>query len=636
MQNIIVGTAGHVDHGKTCLIKALSGFDTDRLKEEKKRGITIDLGFASLPNEQGLHIGIIDVPGHEKFVKNMLAGIGGIDLVLMVIALDEGVMPQTVEHFEILKMLGIRRGIIVLTKADLVDEDWAALVEADVEELVKGSFLEHAPMIRVSAYTGQNIDKLHAMILEKVADLGKRREEPELFRLPIDRVFTMEGFGTVITGTLQEGSVRVGDEIMVYPQERLIRVRGIQSHGKREEEACAGQRTALNLQNVRKEDLVRGDVLAYPGSLIRTSFVDVRVSIFKTSKRELRNGDRVHLSYGAAQVIAKAVLLNKDAIGAGESDYAQLRFDEPVVMKRGDRFIIRFLSPTETFGGGVVLDAAAAKHKRNDEEVLAVLAVKENGTDEAIAELEIREESRSFPKKSRISAILDLPAAEVFEITEHLKAKKKILIFADDSMIHMDYWKQIAEYADALLKKFHAENPITEGMDKEEFKSRLSDAFYLKDMRTAGLLLDELVKRGIAKTSGTYVSSKEFAAEYSDELGSMLEHIKNAYEKAGFEAPLTAEVLEPFKDKNRAKQIVADLQKNERLVKISPTVYMDADAYEKAVALLRAKIDQSGAVSLAEVRDLFGTSRKYAVQFLECLDKKKITKMVGEKRVLIH
>ena len=262
MHNIIVGTSGHVDHGKTCLIKALSGFDTDRLKEEKKRGITIDLGFANLPNDAGLHIGIIDVPGHEKFVKNMLAGIGGIDLVLLVVALDEGVMPQTVEHFEIIKMLNIKRGIIVLTKSDLVDKEWQDIVEEDVKNLVKGSFLENAPIIRVSSYTSENIAKLNEMIINMVSDIGDRKNDPELFRLPIDRVFTMEGFGTVITGTLQEGSVSLGDEIMLYPKEKLLKIRGIQSHGQKEEKAFAGQRVALNLLNIRKEELERGDILA--------------------------------------------------------------------------------------------------------------------------------------------------------------------------------------------------------------------------------------------------------------------------------------------------------------------------------------------------------------------------------------
>ena len=310
MQNVIVGTAGHVDHGKTCLIKALSGIDTDRLKEEKKRGITIELGFANLIDTDGVHIGIIDVPGHEKFVKNMLAGIGGIDLVLLVIALDEGVMPQTVEHFEILKMLQIRQGIVVLTKSDTVDSDWADMVEEDVRELIKGSFLEQAELIRVSSYTGENIDVLRQKIVTMAKQAGKRREEKELFRLPIDRVFTMEGFGTVVTGTLIEGMCEAGEEVMVYPQERLLKIRGVQSHGQKEEKACAGQRTAINLAGIKKEELSRGEVLAYPGSLVNSTMVDATLRLFDSTQRKLKNGDRVHLSYGSAQAIGKVILLD--------------------------------------------------------------------------------------------------------------------------------------------------------------------------------------------------------------------------------------------------------------------------------------------------------------------------------------
>lgn len=636
MQNIIVGTAGHVDHGKTCLIKALSGFDTDRLKEEKKRGITIDLGFANLPNDAGLHIGIIDVPGHEKFVKNMLAGIGGIDLVLMVIALDEGVMPQTTEHFEILKMLHIRQGILVLTKSDLVDEEWAQLVEADVEDLVQGSFLEHAPVIRVSSFTGENIDLLHDRIIQMVSDLGTRCEEPELFRLPVDRVFTTEGFGTVITGTLQEGMVQAGAEVMVYPRERLIKIRGIQSHGRKEDAAIAGQRTALNLLNVKKEDLKRGDVLAYPGSLVPSALVDVKLSIFQTSDRELKSGDRIHLNYGSAQTIAKAVLMDQDRIARGESAYAQLRFDEPVVLKRNDRFIIRFLSPVETFGGGIVLDASPCKHRRGDPQVMESLGIKEKGTDLEVMELMIKEESRNFPCAGRIAANMDLPKSRVVQLMGSLKESKRILILSDDSVIHMDHWKKISDYGEALLAEYHRENPVNEGMDKEEFKSRLSEQFRIKDIRKGAALLAELVKRMVVRTQGAYVSGKDFSTTYSRELKGMLEQIGTLYARAGIEAPLTAEVADRFKDKNRARQIIADMHKNGRLIKLNPASYMDSRAYDQVLADLKGYLAVHGEISLGEFRDLCGTSRKYAVQLLEFMDKKKITKMVGDKRVLIH
>lgn len=635
MKNIIVGTAGHVDHGKTCLIKALSGFDTDRLKEEKKRGITIDLGFANLPNEAGLHIGIIDVPGHEKFIKNMLAGIGGIDLVLMVIALDEGVMPQTTEHFEILKMLHIRRGIVVLTKCDTVDDEWAQLVEADVEDMVKGSFLEGAPMIRVSSYTGENIGMLHDKIIESVSDLRTRRENKELFCLPIDRVFTTEGFGTVITGTLQEGMVEAGQEIMVYPREQLIKIRGIQSHGQRADRAVAGQRTALNLLNVKKDELKRGDVLACPGSLLKSVLLDVKISIFQSSARELKTGDRVHFNYGSAQVTAKAVLIDHDVIGHGESAYAQLRFDEPVVLKRNDHFIIRFLSPAETFGGGIVLDPAPCRHKRGDQKAIESMRLKETGTDQEVMEQMIREESSRFPSVGRIAVAMDLPKERAVQTGEKLKENKKILLLAEDMTIHMDYWKEIAGYAEQLLEEFHKDNPITEGMDKEEFKSRLNEEFHLGDTKKAAVILAELVKRMAVKTQGAYVSGRNFSAQYSKELAGMQQKIQKQYADAGLEAPLTTEVLELFQDKNRAKQIIADLHKNGRLVKLNPSAYMDSGAFDQVVENLKVYMAKNGEISLGEFRDLCQTSRKYAVQLLEYMDKKKITKMVGEKRKLL-
>ena len=556
-------------------------------------------------------------------MKNMLAGIGGIDLVLMVIALDEGVMPQTTEHFEILKMLHIRQGILVLTKSDLVDEEWAQLVEADVEDMVQGSFLEHAPVIRVSSFTGENIDLLHDRIIQMVSDLGTRCEEPELFRLPVDRVFTTEGFGTVITGTLQEGMVQAGAEVMVYPRERPIKIRGIQSHGRKEDAAIAGQRTALNLLNVKKEDLKRGDVLAYPGSLVPSALVDVKLSIFQTSDRELKSGDRIHLNYGSAQTIAKAVLMDQDRIARGESAYAQLRFDEPVVLKRNDRFIIRFLSPVETFGGGIVLDASPCKHRRGDPQVMESLGIKEKGTDLEVMELMIKEESRNFPCAGRIAANMDLPKSRVVQLMGSLKESKRILILSDDSVIHMDYWKKISDYGEALLAEYHRENPINEGMDKE-------------DIRKGAALLAELVKRMVVRTQGAYVSGKDFSTTYSRELKGMLEQIGTLYARAGIEAPLTAEVADRFKDKNRARQIIADMHKNGRLIKLNPASYMDSRAYDQVLADLKGYLAVHGEISLGEFRDLCGTSRKYAVQLLEFMDKKKITKMVGDKRVLIH
>ena len=635
MQNVIVGTSGHVDHGKTCLIKALSGIDTDRLKEEQKRGITIELGFANLPNEEGLHIGIIDVPGHEKFVKNMLAGIGGIDLVLLVIALDEGVMPQTVEHFEILKMLHIRQGIIVFTKSDLVDEDWAEMVEDDVTSLVEGSFLEHAERIRVSAYTGENIDTLKQMILDKVRNVGMRRSEPELFRLPIDRVFTMEGFGTVITGTLLEGSCKAGEDIMVYPEERVIKIRGIQSHGTKEEAAYAGQRTAINLANVKKEELERGQVLAAPGTLTNSIFLDAKVSLFKTTDRQLKNGDRVHVNYGSAQAIAKVVLLDRDAIGPGESAYVQLRFDDPIAVKRGDRFIIRFYSPVETFGGGIILDACPAKHKRNQEGLIHALEIRETGTDDEILELILKEESIHFPSVHDLARKLNWTDSETEKRMEALKKKKTALSLNDGNFFHKDFWEKVIEKTKELLVAFHKANPIASGMEKEEFKSRILGSFYLKDYKKGDVILNELIKRGIMTTSGSTVAVAGFEAQYSDAHAGMRDTLLHTYVAAGFEAPSTDDVIAQFKDKKQAKQVLNDLFKEGTLVKLNPGAYLYKDHYAKAMELLRSHYATHDTMSLAEFRDMMGTSRKYVLLFLDHLDQQKITKLQGDVRVLL-
>ena len=407
----------------------------------------------------------------------MLACIGGIDLVLLVIALDEGVMPQTVEHFEILKMLHIRQGIIVFTKAELVDEDWAELVEEDVSSLVEGSFLENADRIRVSAFTGQNIDQLKAMILDKVRAVGVRRSDPELFRLPIDRVFTMEGFGTVITGTLLEGSCHVGEEVMIYPQERLIKIRGIQSHSQKEESALAGQRTAINIAGVKKEELERGEVLAASGTLTNSIFLDAKVSLFQTAERQLKNGDRVHFNYGSAQTLAKAVLLDKDVIGAGESAFVQFRFDEPLAVKRTDRFIIRFYSPVETFGGGIILDAAPERHKRLQEETISALSIRETGTDIEVLELILKEESIRFPSVRFLAQRMNGTEKEISAFLETLKKQKKALSLNDGNFFHKDFWEQVTAAAEKILSAFHKEIPLHRGWRRKSLKAASVNIF---------------------------------------------------------------------------------------------------------------------------------------------------------------
>lgn len=634
MQNVIVGTAGHVDHGKTCLIKALSGIDTDRLKEEKKRGITIELGFANLIDTDGVHIGIIDVPGHEKFVKNMLAGIGGIDLVLLVVALDEGVMPQTVEHFEILKMLQIRQGIVVLTKSDTVDSDWADMVEEDVRELIKGSFLEQAELIRVSSYTGENIDVLRQKIVTMAKQAGRRREEKELFRLPIDRVFTMEGFGTVVTGTLIEGMCEAGEEVMVYPQERLLKIRGVQSHGQKEEKACAGQRTAINLAGIKKEELSRGEVLAYPGSLVNSTMVDATLRLFDSTQRKLKNGDRVHLSYGSAQAIGKVILLDCEVVEAGQEALVQIRFDDPICVKRNDKFIIRFYSPVETFGGGTILNPAADKHKRGQEDIIESLRLKKTGTDMEILEQMVNEESRRFPEAKDLAAWMDLTVSEAEQMLDTLRNKKKILHLNDGSFVGKAYWEKVSELANQVLAHFHRENPIVEGMDREELKSRLAERMHLKSGKKAEALMAELEKRKVITIQGSIVSVAGFTVSYSDEASQMMTDMENIYKKAGIEVPSTDELVGAYKDRKQARQVLSELTKKGILVKAGTGVLMHKEHWDRALSVLRDHLASHPQVTLGEFRDLLGTSRKYAVMLLETYDQMKITKKIGDARVL--
>ena len=636
MKNIIVGTAGHVDHGKTCLIKALTGTDTDRLKEEKKRGITIELGFASFPPKDDIHIGIIDVPGHEKFVKNMLAGIGGIDLVLFVVALDEGVMPQSREHFEIMKSLGIRKGILVFTKKDMVEEEWAQMVEEDTRQMVKGSFLEDAPSVMVSSYTGENIDALRELIFSMVKEGSTRQEEKELFRLPIDRVFTMEGFGTVITGTLLEGSVKVGDEIMIYPGEQIAKVRGIQNHNAAEETAFAGQRTAINLTGVKKEDINRGDVLAVKDGLPLSNRMDVKVRLFDDTRRQLKSHDHVHISYGSAQTVCKVVLLDRDILASGEEGLAQLIFDQPVPVRHGDKFILRFYSPVESFAGGTVLEPEARKHKKMGEEVLLPLQMLSGNEILDKVEAAIMNRSGQFPEVETLSRVLDLGEDKTSECIEKLKKSKKILAVKQTGFIHKTYWEEVVSYVKQLMEEFHLFHPMAPGMERQELNNKMGTRFHLTPQRQEDLLL-ELLKRGILEARENVVTLIGFESSYSGSQTVMKEAIETIYKEAWLEAPATEDVLKGFKDKKEAKQIIANLLKDGVLVRVNPAVYMKKEAWEKAVELLKQAVGQSesGEITLGEYRDCLNTSRKYAVQLLEAFDQQKITKKNGEARVLL-
>ncbi|MDD2215073.1 MAG: selenocysteine-specific translation elongation factor [Eubacteriales bacterium] len=634
MNNVIIGTAGHVDHGKTCLIRALTGMETDRLKEEKKRGITIELGFAEMLNSHGRHIGIIDVPGHERFVRNMLAGIGGIDLVLLVVAADEGVMPQTTEHFEIIKMLNIRKGIVVLTKVDLVDKDWLDLVEEDIKNLVKGTFLEEAPIVSVSAHTGQNIEELKRIILQMVQNVDKRKTDSTLLRIPIDRVFTMEGFGTVITGTLMEGSVSVGSEVQIYPGNRIAKVRNLQVHGETVESAYAGQRTAVNLVNVKKEEIKRGDILAAKGSLKQTMMLDVKIRMFDDSPRTLINGSRLHLYYGSSEALCKAVLLDAEALKSGEGGYAQLRLEEEIAVKKGDRFIIRFYSPMETIGGGVILDANPVKHKRFRKEVLDALAVKEGGDERAIIEQTIKEGGKTLTGCRELAHKLGKTREEFLVDIENLASEGKVIKLTEDLCVHQDYINLVQERANSILSEYHSRNPISQGMQKGEFRKKLSDYLFLDDPKMADLLLRHMIDAEYLRDSNSLIALPSFKVEYKGEHLDMQKRLEKQYLDAGYQVPELDEAIALEKDKNLARQMVEALGEEGVLKRLTYQYYMHNTHWEQAMKLFRQHIEINGKITLGEYRDLLNTSRKYAVLILEYLDDRKITKLVDDARVL--
>lgn len=631
MKNIIIGTAGHVDHGKTRLIKALSGIDTDRLEEEKKRGITIELGFAHIPNDAGYNIGVIDVPGHEKFIKNMLAGIGGIDFVLFVVAADEGIMPQTREHFEILQALGIDDGIIAITKTDMVDEEWLELVQEDIRDYVEGSFLEGKPMIPVSAKSGENIDLLKEEIIRKCDRESKRIEAPEMFRLPVDRVFTKSGFGTVVTGTLMDGTCSLNDEVHVFPEETPAKIRGIQTYGNDVEQAVAGQRTAINLSGVRKEDIRRGDVIAAKGAVSVTGMLDVKLKIFDSSERMVLNNSRVHLYCGSKEVLTKVILMDRDALSAGEEAYVQFRLEEPIAVRRGDRFIIRFYSPIITIGGGQILDAVPEKHKRNRENVLEGFRMLESGNISDIFVLKTGGH-KFYSKELLLQELGMLPETGNREI-ERCIEEGKLVELEDGTILAASKFQMMTDCLIQLLQEYHESNPLAEGMPKQELQSRLRDTWHIQEDKIILGAVHRLMNLGTLTDCGKTVSMQGFEAVLTPEQEKLKERIAGIYKDAGIEIPKNDEIYALDSDKRVINAIFDRLYKEGVLVKVDPSYNISQDGWNRVVTAARTA-GAEGSFVLADFRDTMNTSRKYASVYLAALDRAGITVFDGERRRL--
>ena len=631
MKNIIIGTAGHVDHGKTRLIKALSGIDTDRLEEEKKRGITIELGFAHIPNDAGYNIGVIDVPGHEKFIKNMLAGIGGIDFVLFVVAADEGIMPQTREHFEILQALGIDDGIIAITKTDMVDEEWLELVQEDIRDYVEGSFLEGKPMIPVSAKSGENIDLLKEEIIRKCDRESKRIEAPEMFRLPVDRVFTKSGFGTVVTGTLMDGTCSLNDEVHVFPEETPAKIRGIQTYGNDVEQAVAGQRTAINLSGVRKEDIRRGDVIAAKGAVSVTGMLDVKLKIFDSSERMVLNNSRVHLYCGSKEVLTKVILMDRDALSAGEEAYVQFRLEEPIAVRRGDRFIIRFYSPIITIGGGQILDAVPEKHKRNRENVLEGFRMLESGNISDIFVLKTG--GHKFYSKELLLQELGMLLETGDREIERCIEEGKLVELEDGTILAASKFQMMTDRLIQLLQEYHESNPLAEGMPKQELQSRLRDTWHIQEDKIILGAVHRLMNLGTLMDCGKTVSMQGFEAVLTPEQEKLKERIAGIYKDAGIEIPKNDEIYALDSDKRVINAIFDRLYKEGVLVKVDPSYNISQEGWNRVAAAARTA-GAEGSFVLADFRDTLNTSRKYASVYLAALDRAGITVFDGERRRL--
>lgn len=630
MKNIIIGTAGHVDHGKTTLIRALTGIDTDRLKEEKERGMTIDLGFASLALPNGTSAGIVDVPGHERFVKNMLAGAGGVDVALLVIAADESVMPQTVEHLEILDLLEVKRGVVALTKSDLVDADWIEIVKDDVAKALAGTFLADSPMIPVSSTTGDGMPDLIAA-LQDACESVEERDASGPFRLPVDRVFTLTGFGTIVTGTLVAGTVKVGDPIELLPSGLKSRVRQLQVHGTKVESASAGTRVAINLAGLEVAELGRGDICAAPGTLKASSLFDLRLTLLGDAAKPLKNRARIRLHVGTAELIGRMILLDRDELQPGDQAYAQFRSETKAAAARGDRFVIRSYSPMNTIGGGVIIDPVARKHRRFDSAVLSALETSSKGAPEELVEQALRQSPTGInaAELSKASGVGDLRG-----LLDSLKSSGKVIELSGGRLIHAHALSQHAARIRETLDQFHARNPLRPAMPKEELRMTAAKAF---DSRSFAVLLTYLEEGGEIATSGTAASLPGREVRLTPEQESASEKIISELRKAGYNVPSPDEFLKTSGVPSAtAKEILDLLVHQGDVVKVAEDIYLHRSTVEQAERMIREHISKNGKITVSEFRDLVGTTRKYALPILEYFDSKHVTRRVGDERILVR
>ena len=633
MKRIVLGTAGHIDHGKTSLIKALTGVNTDRLKEEQLRGITIELGFAALALPSGLRLGIVDVPGHEKFVKNMVAGATGIDIVVLVIAADEGVMPQTREHMEICTLLGVRHGFVALTKIDMVDEEMRELAREDVKDFLAGTFLEDAPIIPVSSVTGEGIEAFKAT-LDALAAKVPSREPTGLFRLPVDRVFTMKGFGTVITGTLSSGRVRVGDPVMLYPSGLTSKVRGIQVHNASVEEALVGQRTAINFQGLEKSAVERGEVISSPGALVSSFMVDVSLHYLPSNKKAAKNRTRVRFHTGSSEVLGVLVLLDREEIEPGQTAPAQLRLDTPVALVKDDRYVLRSYSPVRTIGGGQVLNPIPPKHKRHRPEVVKALAVLRDGTPEEVVARHLADADVTGVSFSHLRLMTNLADKALQQVLQQLMTRRTALVIDREAQvyIHGETFERLKQQCRDALDKYHRANPLKAGMPKEELKGKLPRGARTKLFT---LVLNQMVKDGILAVEEEAVRLADHRVSLAADQSALQERFLDAYRRGGLQPPYFKELCsDAGVPAAQAKDVLQLLVNAGELVKVKEDLYFDRRAIDALKAKLVDFLKDNGEISTPRFKDMTGVSRKYLIPLAEHFDSQNVTIRIGDIRKL--
>lgn len=631
MKHIIIGTAGHIDHGKTTLIHALTGRNTDRLKEEQKRGITIELGFTWFDLKDQTRCGIIDVPGHEKFINNMVAGVVGMDLVLMVVAADEGIMPQTKEHLDILGLLGIEKTILVLNKCDTVDAEWLSMMEEDVKEELKGTIMEGAPVAKVSAMTGEGIEELKELILKMVKDDVQEKDVNSIPRLPVDRVFSMPGFGTVVTGTLLSGSISKNDVLEVFPVGKECKIRTIQVHETNKEKCEAGQRVALNLSNIHKDEIHRGCVIAPIGSMENSRLMDVKLTVLKDSKRNIKNRDRLHLFTGTSEILCRAILLDKDELKPGDTGLAELLLEEELATKRGDRFIVRFYSPLETIGGGVVLEPNPRKKKRFSEDAIEELLKKESGSLADVCELNIRAETEDLITLKDLAKNMSHSAEELRPYLDELRDSGVIFEFPKNKDIF--YWHRdnafiVSQEITRDLKKFYEKFPYRAGIKKAEIHST-----YMKKvkMNVFEECINKLISENLIEVRNEYVCLPGYEINKDETYLSIEKLLTDTFETAGYAFLRFSEIDKKKYPDEVVMDVLRVMMDEGKAVKvgIELEMYTMKHFMDVAEAKVREHFKTNEIITISEVREMFETSRKCAKPIIEYMDVIKVTKKVG-------